>query len=88
MKKWDKVEIKTIDDAFQHLAKSIVIQAIKDYREILRTNRIKKLSRAKYNQKELENFFLSEWYYALSDFDGQRLINILKEQEDYHDTTD
>ena len=82
------IGIVPIEDAYDHLAKSIVIQAISDYREILRYDRIKKLSKTKYNKIELENFFLSEWYQLLSDVDGQKLINIIKEQENYHDATD
>ena len=83
-----QIDTVTIDEAFDHLAKSIVIQAISDYREVLHNKRIKYLSRAKYNQTELEKFFLSDWCHMLSGYDGQRLINIIKEQEHCNDTTD
>ena len=83
-----EIDIIPIEEAYNHLAKSIVIQAITDYREVLNNQRIKKLSKAKYNKAELEKFFRSEWYRLLSDLDGERLISLIKEQENYNDATD
>ena len=80
-----EIDYVPIHEAYEHLAKSIIIQAITDYREILNNDRIKKLSKAKYNKAELESFFLSEWFQLLTDMDGQRLINLIKEQENYND---
>lgn len=74
----------TIDEAFEHLAKSIVIQAIEDYRFVLKHNKKRYTSRAQYNQIELEKFFLSDWCYILSGYDGQYLMDLIQEQENYH----
>ena len=77
----------TIEEAFEHFAKSIVIQAIEDYRDILNNNRIKYVSNKKYNKTEIEKFFLSDWCYLLSGCDGQWLIKEIQKQENYNDTT-
>lgn len=79
--KTESQKIVTIDEAYNHLAKSIVIQAITDYREILNKGRISKLSITKYNRTEIEKFFLSDWCYALSQMEGADLIKIIQEQE-------
>lgn len=69
----------TIEEAYDHLAKSIVIQAIEDYRKALRKpNKYKKTIN---NLKALEKFFLSEWCYHLSGWDGNYIIELIKEQE-------
>ena len=71
----------TIEEAYEHLAKSIVIQAIEDYRECLTYGYIKHLSKNKYNTKEIEKFFKSDWFYILSGgLNGEHLILILQEQ--------
>lgn len=77
----NQIDYLTEDEAFNHLAKGIVIQAIEDYREVLKHNRIKYVSNKRYNQTELEKFFLSDWFQALCDWDGETLITIIKEQE-------
>ena len=76
-----QIEYLTVDEAYEHFAKSIVIQAIEDYRQILRNKRIKYVSSTKWNQTEVEKFFLSDWCYILSGYDGQRLIDTIREQE-------
>jgi len=78
----------TIDEAYDHLAKSIVIQAIEDYREILRGKAIHNTAQYLVTRKNLEKFFLSDWYQMLSDYDGKELIKLIKEQEHYHDAVD
>lgn len=75
-----EIETVTIEEAFEHLAKSIVIQAIEDYRECLKYGRIKLLSKNKYNIQEIEKFFKSDWFHILSGMNGERLIKILQEQ--------
>ena len=82
-----EINIIPIEEAYDHLAKSIVIQAITDYREILKNGKLPKLSIKSYNKIEIEKFFMSDWYQLLTGFDGQRLIDILQEQENYHDAT-
>ena len=77
----NQIDYLTEDEAFNHLAKGIVIQAIEDYRQTLKHNRIKYVSSKKYNRIELEKFFLSDWFQALCDWDGKTLITIIKEQE-------
>lgn len=80
-----KTKQGTIEDAFDHFAKSIVIQAIEDYRDILNNKRIKHVSSTKYNKTEIEKFFLSDWCYLLCGFNGEWLIKEIKQQENYHD---
>lgn len=85
--KTKELNISSIDEGYEHLAISIVIQAISDYREILQNGRIKKLSITKYNIKEIEQFFDSEWYTLLTKFNGNKLKEIIKEQIKNNDAT-
>lgn len=68
-----QVDVIPIDEAYEHLAKSIVIQAIEDYRKALHKDPKKLIP--------IEKFFLSDWCYILSGWDGEYLIELLKEQE-------
>lgn len=63
-------------DCYQNLANAIVLQAVKDYKAVLR-----RLMRNPCNQdaqrekKRLERFFFSQWYGVLTDLDPHRLIS-------------
>ena len=63
----------------QELCLAIVIQAAKDYREALKG---KSVGRQPYYKTigEVERFFRSEWFKALSDLDGEVLLNRLREE--------
>lgn len=71
----------TEDEALEHLAKGIVIQAIEDYRRILHGVKISRYKKIKNDRAELERFFRSDWCYLLSNWDGEVLMNLIKEQE-------
>lgn len=71
----------TKDEAFEHLAKGIVIQAIEDYRKVLHGNTINRYGKLKKDKKELEKFFASQWFNFLCDWDGVTLMKIIQEQE-------
>lgn len=68
-------------DPYEKLANAIVLLAAKDYRSALK--RLKKYPgdrEAKAAALELERFFRSGWYSALTSVDGEYLIeNIRKE---------
>ena len=68
-------------DPYEKLANAIVLLAAKDYRSALK--RLKKTPRnreAKAADSDLERFFRSGWYSALTSVDGEYLIeNIRKE---------
>ncbi len=70
-----------IEEAYEHLAKSIVIQAIEDYRKILHNPRVNNYQRVRGNKLALESFFRSDWCYLLSGYNGEYLIEIIQEQE-------
>ena len=66
-------------DIWQDLANAIIIQAAKDYHRAIRVlkshpNHKKAVKRT----AEIEAFFRSEWYSALSRVDGELFIKRLK----------
>lgn len=69
------------DEAFDHLAKGIVIQAIEDYRRALHNKHLTQYKKTKNNRKALERFFRSDWFELLCDWDGETLIKTIQEQE-------
>ena len=68
-------------EPYEQLANSIVLQAVKDYREALK--KLKKRPNyepAKNMKKEVERFFRSDWYRELTSVDGNILIKKLKSE--------
>lgn len=68
-------------DPYVKLANAIIIQAAKDYRNArkkLKKNR--KNEEAKLMVEDLERFFCSDYFAALSDLDGQALLTKLEEE--------
>ena len=61
-----------LDENYLDLANAIVIQAVEDYTEALRTIRVskskKKIEMAKKRKEECEKFFRTEWFFELSRF--------------------
>lgn len=70
-----------MDEAYQNLAEAIVVQAVDDYRDALRIYKknpnYKKLSAS---MKELEDFFMSEWFETLSGLNGEEIMNKLRKE--------
>ena len=70
-------------DPYENLANSIVLLAVKDYRDALK--KLKKWPRnesAKIMKDEVESFFRSAWYRELTSVDGEYLISKLQAEVD------
>ncbi|MCC8101988.1 MAG: hypothetical protein LIP11_06910 [Clostridiales bacterium] len=66
---------------YENLANAIIIQAVKDYRTALKTlKRNPDNMDAADTVNEVERFFHSQWYTALSDVSGEYLIRKLKQE--------
>ena len=75
-----KSEELAVDKAWENLANAIVLQAVDDYRRLLRGKRIHNDNNRKVT---IEEFFLSEWFEILTQVDGQTILNRL--QKEYQD---
>ena len=62
-----------MDEAYENLANAIILLAVKDYRQAMR-------SRNSAVQASLEKFFRSAWFGALTTLDAEFLIDGLKEE--------
>ena len=70
-------------DPYENLANSIVLLAVKDYRDALK--KLKKWPRnesEKIMKDEVERFFRSAWYRELTSVDGEFLISKLQAEVD------
>ena len=68
-------------DCYQNLANAIVLQAVKDYKAVLRRlMRNPRNQDAQREKKRLERFFFSQWYGVLTDLDPNRLISGVMKQ--------
>lgn len=68
-----------MSDPYENLANSIVLLAVKDYRDALK--KLKKWPRneaAQIMKAEVERFFRSAWYRELTPVDGEFLISKLQ----------
>ena len=66
---------------FEDFANAIILQAVKDYRAALKTIKKNPRSRkASAVRDEVERFFRSEWFSALTGIDGPALMAKLKEE--------
>ena len=81
MLKYQEKTEETKMDPWQSLANAIVISAAKDYRTALRRLRRNPKSKTAISEiTDLERFFRSEWYAALTNVPGELLIQKLKEE--------
>lgn len=72
-----------MSDPYENLANSIVLLAVKDYRDALK--KLKKWPRneaAQIMKAEVERFFRSAWYRELTSVDGEFLISKLQAEEE------
>ena len=72
-----------LDKFYEGLAHAIVVQAVEDYEQLIKTNRDTK-PQDKYcsfsiSKNEIENFFHSKWYAQLTPLDPDYLIRKVKE---------
>lgn len=75
-----KNEELSTDEAYENLANAIVMQAVDDYRKLLRGKRISYDDNRKITIEKIQEFFLSDWFYILTNVDGQTIINSLKRE--------
>ncbi len=68
---------------YENLANAIILQAVKDYRMALKGLKANPRNRtAKADKDEIERFFRSQWYSALTDVNGEMLIRSLQKEVD------
>lgn len=72
----------THSDPFENIANAVVIQACKDYRKAYKRYLRRYRSTDKPDEKltELESFFRSSWYKALTAIDGEYLMDRIKKE--------
>ena len=68
-------------DFYTDLANAIIIQAVKDYRNALKTlKRYPRYEPAKKIVAEVEEFFRSEWYRTLTSVDADMLMTKIRRE--------
>lgn len=68
---------------YENLANAIILQAVKDYRMALKSLKANSRNRtARADKAEIERFFRSQWYSALTDVNGEMLIRSLQKEVD------
>lgn len=68
---------------YENLANAIILQAVKDYRMALKSLKANFRNRtAQADKAEIERFFRSQWYSALTDVNGEMLIRSLQKEVD------
>ena len=68
-------------DFYTDLANAIIIQAVKDYRNALKTlKRYPRYEPAKKVVAEVEEFFRSEWYRTLTSVDADMLMRKIRRE--------
>ena len=68
---------------YENLANAIILQAVKDYHLALKSLKANARNRtAQADKAEIERFFRSQWYSALTDVNGEMLIRSLQKEVD------
>ena len=69
------------NEPYKRLANEVVLQAVKDYRSVLRKLRWSKKQEKAWNQmKQIETFFKSKYYGMLTELNSENLMKKLKEE--------
>ena len=69
------------EDPYERLANAIVLQAVSDYRVVLKKIKAHPKNREAISEAlEIEKFFRSGWYSILTDVDGEYLIRRLQNE--------
>lgn len=69
-------------DAYEKLANSVILQAVKDYRTARKKLKYHPKNKdAKLMIEDCESFFRSDWFAVLTSLDGEMLLKKLKEEE-------
>ena len=78
------VQEKEKVDQYELLAEKIILKAVKDYRRALK--RLQKHTNDSwwlYQKKDIEEFFRSEYFSALTPADPEKIITRIQLEEDY-----
>lgn len=69
------------EECVESLANAIVLQAVKDYREVLQIlKQHPRYEKAIKEKEEIERFFQSEWFQTLSGLDGTPIMERLQKE--------
>lgn len=69
------------EDGFSNLANAIILQAVSDYRNVLKKQKNYPCSIENNKMKsDVERFFRSRWYSELTNIDGKMLISKLRDE--------
>ena len=69
------------EDPYERLANAIILQAVSDYRTVLRKIKAHPKNRDAINEAlEIEKFFRSGWYQMLTGVEGEFLIRKLQDE--------
>ena len=72
-----------MEENYQALIDAIIMQAVKDYRKAQeRLKRHPGNAGAQNVIKDVERFFLSDWFVELTDLDGRTLMEQLRKEAD------
>ena len=68
-------------DIYEKLANEIILQAVKDYRDALKSlQRNQTYWKAQGIKAECERFFYSDWFQTLTSLDGRLLVRNLQQE--------
>ena len=72
---------KTRKDQYEELKNAIILQAVEDYRYLLKRD-LDSAIRYHFQTSidELHKFFLSDWFKWLTNIDGRRLVNQIRKE--------
>ena len=70
--------VEVDDSYYQDLANAIVERAVEDYRYVL--SGYSKKENAPLKEKEIEKFFLGEWFSLLTNIDGKDLLKRIRRE--------
>lgn len=80
-KKTMQVQPLIMEDGFTNLASAIILQAVKDYRDALKTLEKNPYSiDANKMKSNGERFFRSKWFSQVTSIDGNMLLKKLREE--------
>lgn len=72
---------KLSENPYEALANAIVLQAVNDYRTVLKKVKKNPNNRTALDEAlQIERFFRSQWYQVLTSVDGEYLINRLRRE--------
>ena len=76
-----QVQVQSHEDGYSNLGNAIILQAVKDYRDALRTLRYNPHSTERQKMKsEVEKFFVSDLFSILTNIDGRMLMKKLQQE--------